>query len=97
MATIPLTHRRTLTLNILPSGANPVGVPVWTVAPTGGLSLFPSVTGFNCDVLNIAPVALQTVSVAVVPAVGVAPLVATQDIQTMPVVTSVTVTAGPEF
>lgn len=105
MAAITLTvgKRRTMTLGILPAGALVDGVPVWTVSPTGGVSLFPTPDGKSCDMLGLTPVAIQTITVTADAdlTAGVKPIIATQDIQTQnpppPPATGLGITVGAEF
>jgi hypothetical protein len=82
--TISAAAKRTFTAVLKDNGVavSPVGVPVWTVSPEGGVSLFPSADGLSVDVLNLAA-GSQTLTVTADPGSGVAPLSASVDIQTL--------------
>ncbi len=89
--------KRTLTLTETPaSNAGLAGVPVWTVLPTGGLTLFPSTDGLSCDIVWASALALQTVSVTATTKVSNAILTATVQVQTLSALTITTPATLPD-
>ena len=96
-AVLHVGKRITLSLVISPAGAQVSGVPVWTVSPTGGVTMFPSADGMSCDLLGATVLSSQTVTVSATPVGGTTPLTATQPVQTVaPVATGLSITVGPE-
>jgi len=66
MDTISVDNKRTITVQPVDAKGRPApidGVPVWTVSPEGGVSLFPSPDGLSCDVVWMGGPMTQTIAV----------------------------------
>jgi hypothetical protein len=61
------------------------GIPEWSVTPQGGVSLFPSADGLSCDVIWLAPLAGQVLTVKADADLGsgVKEITGTADIETL--------------
>lgn len=88
MVIINPDKKRTFSIKPVDAKGRPAkvdGVPEWTVAPEGGVSLFPSADGLSCDVVWLAPKDGQvlTVTADADMGAGVKHITGTADIQTM--------------
>lgn len=88
MVTISADKKRIFSVQPIDSKGRPAaidGVPVWTVSPEGGVTLFPSSDGLSCEVVWLAPKQGQVLTVKADAdlGTGVKEITGTADIETL--------------